>query len=146
MQKELIDHWRRDIVDDWRSELAGPDLLCLQPSAAQFTFALSLRADGTAAYDFIVPNYRAPTIELTPPFPVRWKLSDDRVLSISLPIAPMPEYGQPDWFTEENCYDVLSVTDRSLAISDRRFDGEQLIVLRRVDVEAYWRRKWGQTS
>jgi hypothetical protein len=30
-------------------------------------------------------------------------------------------------------YDVLAITDLSLALSDRRFDGEMVIVLRRVN-------------
>jgi len=75
------------------------------------------------------------------PFPTRWELSGDRVLSVWLPVAPMPEHEMPDWSREQVCYDVLAVTDLSLALSDRRFDGEHVIVLRRGNPEEHNRRK-----
>jgi len=76
-------------------------------------------------------------------FPTRWALSDDRVLSLWLPIAPMPEYDMPEWSREEVSFDVFSVTDGSLALSNRRFDREDVMVFRRVDREEFALRKYG---
>jgi hypothetical protein len=36
MLGDLIDAWREDIIGDWQSELAGSDLLSLEPSAPRF--------------------------------------------------------------------------------------------------------------
>jgi len=141
MRADLITRWRADLVGEWRAELAGVDLLLLELCTDQFALALTLRDDGTAECAFTVPNPPARPPEPAPPFPEQWELSDDRVLSVWLPVAPMPAYGQPDWSREQVCYDVLAVTDLSLALSNRRFDGEQVIVLRRADLEAHTRRQ-----
>ena len=117
----------------------------MEPSAKGSRHHLVLRADGTADYTFGPRDSTGPT-EPRPPFPTRWELSDDRVLSIWLPVAPMPEYDMPEWSREEVCFDVLSVTDWSLALSNRRFDYEDVMVLRRVDSEAYHLRKYGRLA
>ena len=52
----------------------------------------------------------------------------------------------PEWSREEVCFDVLSVTDWSLALSNRRFDNEDVMVLRRVVIEEYRCRKYGLGS
>jgi antitoxin ParD1/3/4 len=135
--------WRADIVGEWREELTGSDLLDLKPVGDDYRRTLVLRADGTADYDVAAPDSPPRPPEPTPPFPTRLALSDDRVLSIWLPIAPMPEYDMPDWSREEVCFDVLSVMDWSLALSNRRFDYEDVMVLRRVDCEEFNLRKYG---
>jgi hypothetical protein len=141
MRKGLLAQWREDIVGAWQAELAGVDLLYLEPVSNRFDLRLVLREDGTADYQFTIPNPPAIPPQPTPPFPIRWELSDDRILSIWLPISPMPHYDMPDWSREQICYDVLLVADLSLAVSNRRFDGEDVIVLRRVNQEEYTRRK-----
>ena len=107
---------------------------------------MKLRSDGTADYHFMTPNLPDLPPEPSPPFPERWELSDDRVLSIWVPIAPMPKYDMPEWTQEQTCYDVLAVTDLSLALSNRRFDGEEVIVLKRVNWDEYVRRKAAEYS
>jgi hypothetical protein len=141
VRKDLLAQWREDIVGDWLAELAGVDLLYLEPVASGFGLRFVLREDGTADYRPTIPNPPAMPPQPTSPFPTHWELSDDRILSIWLPIAPMPEYDMPDWSREQICYDVLLVADLSLALSDRRFDGEEVIVLRRANHEEYIRRK-----
>lgn len=135
MQTNLVAQWRSNIVGTLRSELAGVDLLYLEPSQGRFALELVLLRDGTAGYEFTIPNPPVMPREPDPPFSITWELSDDRVLSVWLPIAPMPEYDMPDWSREEIPYDVLAVTDLSLTLSNRRFDGEDVIVLRRVGHE-----------
>jgi hypothetical protein len=142
VRTDLVVQWRTDIVGEWQEELTGSDLLEMKPIAKGSRHHIVLRADGTADYAF-GPRDPACTTEPTPPFPTRWELSDDRVLSIWLPIAPMPEYDMPEWSREEICFDVLSVTDRSLAMSNRRFDYEDVMVLRRFDSGAPNRRQRG---
>jgi hypothetical protein len=141
MHRDLLPHWREDIVGDWRAELDGVDLLYLEPVASKYSLLIILKEDGTADYQFTLPHSPARPTEPSPPFPTSWELSDDRILSIWIPIAPMPEYEMPDWSREQICYDVLSVTDLSLSLSNRRFDGEEVIVLRRINDEQYRRRK-----
>jgi hypothetical protein len=141
MRKELLAQWREDIVGEWQAELAGVDLLYLEPVGTRFAFRLVLQEDGTADWDFTIPNASPMAPQPTPPFPTRWELSDDRILSIWLPIAPMPDYDMPDWSRQQISYDVLMVADLSLTLSNRRFDGEDVIVLRRVNYEEYNRRK-----
>src|SRR5262245_5028093 len=140
MGEELVARWREEIVGDWRSELAGVDLLYLGPSGGRFTLSLALRPDGTAGYDFTLPDPPARPAQPEPPFPPRWELSDERVLSVWLPVPPMPAYGLPEWSREQVCYDVLAVTDVSLCLSSRRFDVEDVLVLRRVNRDEFDRR------
>lgn len=92
-------------------KLAGVDLLYLKPVASRFGLRLVLREEGTADYQFTTPNPPTVLPQPTPPFPIRWELSDERILSIWLPIAPMPKYDMPDWSREQICYDVFSVAD-----------------------------------
>ena len=47
----------------------------------------------------------------------------------------------PDRSREQLCYDVLLVSGLSLSLSNRRFDGENIIVLRRVNRDDYICRK-----
>jgi hypothetical protein len=54
---------------------------------------------------------------------------------------PDPKYEMPDWTRDALCYDVLAVSGVSLTISDRRFEGEEIIVLRRVNQEEYLKRE-----
>jgi antitoxin ParD1/3/4 len=138
-----IVQWRTDIVGEWREELTGSDLLDMEPVGSGYRHTLVLRGDGTADYTVAAPDSPPRPTETMPPFPPRWELSDDRVLSIWLPIAPMPEYDMPEWSREEVSFDVLSVTDWSLALSNRRFDREDVMVLRRVDREEFNLRKYG---
>jgi hypothetical protein len=139
--RDLLEIWRDDIVGDWEAVLAGSDLLLLAPVVTRFSLKLKLGQDGTAQYKFTIPNQPDLPPEPTSPFPFTWNLSIDRILCIWIPISPMPEYHMPDWTREELCYDVLSVTSMSLAISNRRFDNEDVIILRRVNTEEYDRRK-----
>jgi hypothetical protein len=144
MRKDVIAQWREDIVGKWWSELIGSDLLMMERCTACDTRVLNLRSDGTADFDYVTPDPPDLSPRPSPPFPERWELSDDRVLSIWVPIAPMPKYGMSEWSREQTCYDVLSVTDLSLALSNRRFDGEEVIVLKRVNWDEYVRRKHSQ--
>jgi hypothetical protein len=146
--KNLVAKWREDIVGDWLEELEGTDPLNLQPVTSRTPKAMSLLADGTAVL-------RAETdVDIAPSFPEApfletWELSEDRVLSLWVPIAPMPEYDLPDWSRDSLRYDVLDVTDLSLTLCDRRFDGETVKVWRRINREDYNRRKaeeYGQIS
>jgi hypothetical protein len=128
-------------VGDWQCELAGVDLLYLQPAAGPFLKRLTLQADGTAHLTPTgapVPGAPPPPV---PPFPTTWELSPDRVLSLLIPVPPMPEYEIPDWTKEALRYAVLAVTDLSLALSDRPFDGETIFVLRRINREEYDHRR-----
>jgi hypothetical protein len=141
MKKSFLQQWREDIVGEWQQELSGVDLLYLQPVTIG-RVTLTLGADGTSSSksDRDAGRPRSPRPE--PPFPETWELSDDRVLTFVVPRAPMPEYEMPDWGRERHCFDVLAVTDLSLTLSDRRFDGESVTVWRRVDCEAFMRRKY----
>ncbi len=139
--KDLVAQWQEDIVGDWLEELTGVDFLCLQPITGRVPSAISLRADGTAATRAGTAGEQAVPSRPEAPFPETWELSEDRVLSLVLPIPPMPEYEMPDWTRERMRYDVLAVTDLSLTLSDRRFDGEMVTVWRRVNREEYDRRK-----
>lgn len=130
-----------DLAGDWRSELSGVDLLYLEPTIARYNLEISLLADGTASWKFRLPGSRETERPERAPFPTTWDVSPDRVLLIWLPIPPMPEYEMPAWSREEICYDILAVSDISLALSNRRFDGEEVIVLRRVDAGAFERRR-----
>jgi hypothetical protein len=141
MMKNLIAQWRGDIVGDWRTELTGTDLLCLGPVEERFRLEVTLRADGTAFWRYPQDSSSDASGRAAPPFPQTWELDEDRVLTILIPIPPMPEYELPDWSQDAVRYDVLAVTDISLGLSDRRFDGEKVIVLRRVNAEEYERRK-----
>jgi hypothetical protein len=136
----LLAQWKKDLVGDWVQELAGTDLLYLQPVQGQ-TCQMTLRADGTAASRAGSADEPAVPSRPEAPFPETWELSEDRVLSFVFPIPPMPEYEMPDWGRERMQYDVLNVTDLSLALSDRRFDGELVTVWRRVNREEHNRRK-----
>jgi hypothetical protein len=102
---------------------------------------LNFRADGTADFKISLPNAQPGPAEPAAPFPITWELSDDRVLSVWFPIQPMPEYEMPDWTRDALHYDVLAVSAVSLTISDRRFDGEEVTVLRRVNDEEYRKRE-----
>ena len=138
MHDDLVVTWRNDIVGEWQTELTGVDLLYLEAIQSEFAFRLVLRQDGSADLGSLNPP---PPSRPVPPFPTTWDLSDKRVLSIWEPIAPMPEYEMPDWSREQTCFDVLSVAELSLALSNRRFDNESIYVLRRVDQKEFWRRK-----
>jgi hypothetical protein len=145
MKKSLLEQWKADLVGTWTQELCGVDLLYLDP-VAKFGLGrvtMTLRADGTCSSTSDSPRERARPPRPEPPFPETWELSDDRVLTFVIPRAPMPEYEMPDWGRERMCYDVLAVTDISLALSDRRFDGEMVTVWRRVDQDAHMKRKYG---
>lgn len=121
--------------------MAGSDLLYLKPTADQFRLEISLRADGTASWKFRLPGSPEAGEADRIPLPTTWEVSPDRMLSIWVPIPPMPEYEMPDWSREEICYDILAVSGISLALSNRRFDGEDVIVLRRVEAEGHQRRQ-----
>jgi hypothetical protein len=131
--KALVAQWRASIVGDWLEELSGVDLLYLQPVAGRPPLVMTLRADGTAATRAGTGGIHAVASWPEAPFPETWELSNDRVLSLVIPTLPAPKYGMPDWGRERMRYDVLAVTDLSLALSDRRFDGEMVVVLRRVN-------------
>ncbi len=131
-EKTFVAQWRASIVGDWLEELSGVDLLYLQPVTGRPPLGMSLHADGTAATRAGPGGVHAVASWPDAPFPETWELSDDRVLSLVIPTPPAPKYGMSDWGRERMRYDVLAVTDLSLALSDRRFDGEMVIVLRRV--------------
>ncbi|HEV3084077.1 MAG TPA: hypothetical protein VGY66_30115 [Gemmataceae bacterium] len=69
MRKELLPQWREDIVGEWQAELAGVDLLYLEPVGTRFAFRLVLLEDGTADWDFTIPNPSPMAPQPTPPFP-----------------------------------------------------------------------------
>jgi hypothetical protein len=102
---------------------------------------MSLLADGTALTCAGTGGVHAVAARPEAPFPETWELSADRVLTLVVPIRPMPEYDMPDWGRERSRLDVLAVTDLSLALSDRRSDGELVTVWKRVNREAYDRRR-----
>jgi hypothetical protein len=139
--EELLElNMKELLIGEWQAELIGVDLLYLEPAAGKFDMRLTLHADGTAS---CCAGLLESSVEMQPPiplFPTTWDLSSEQVLSIWEPVPPMPKYGMPDWSRNQIRYDVLSVTDLSLTISDRRFDGEHVIVFRRVDLAAYTQR------
>jgi hypothetical protein len=139
--KGLLAQWQENIVGDWLEALSGVDLLYLQPVTGRAPLAICLRADGTAATRADPGGEHAVPSWPDAPFPETWTLSEDRVLTLLLPVPPMPEYEMPDWSRERMRFDVLAVTDLSLTLSDRRFDGEMVTVWRRVNPEEYFRRK-----
>ena len=138
---DLVVKWRQDIVGDWLEELSGVDVLYLKAVTGRSPSAISLFADGTAASLAGTSGQHAVPARPEAPFPETWELSDERVLSFMSPMPPMPKYGMPDWTRERMNYDVLSVTDATLTLSDRRFGGEMVTVWRRVNSEEYQRRK-----
>jgi len=140
MNVDLISQWRADIVGEWVEHFKGVDLLFLEPVTGRGPWTMSLRADGTATTNG--GSSSDPAAE--PPFPETWELSDDRILTLAVPIPPMPEYGMPAWSRERQSYDVLALTDLSLTLSDRRFDGETVTVWRRVNADEHFRRKAAQ--
>ena len=126
MWPKRVEVWREDIVGDWQPALCGVDLLYLKSAAGRFD-TLSIRADGTWGWPFAADRGLPPDLpdRLRP----RWELSDDRVLSLWNPVAPMPEYGIPEWTREEAQHLVLAVTDHSLTLAD----SHQTIVFRRLN-------------
>jgi hypothetical protein len=134
MWHNRVAEWRRELVDDWHPERAGVDLLYLESAVGRYGTPLTIRADGT--WDWPVAG---PIREPQPPGPIRptWELSDNRVLSLWTPVAPMPAYGIEDWTREEKQYLVLAVTGLSLALAD----SHGTIVFRRVNHEAHARRQ-----
>ncbi len=139
--KGVLAQWQENIVGDWLEALSGVDLLCLQLVTGRAPLAIRLRADGTAATRAGTASEHAVPSWPEAPFPETWDLSEDRVLTLVLPVPPMPEYEMPDWTHERMRFDVLAVTDLSLTLSDRRFGGEMVTVWRRVNPEEYNRRK-----
>ena len=144
--KSLLARWQQEIVGDWLEELSGVDLLYLQPITGRAPAAISLRADGTAATLAGTGGIHAVLSRPEAPFPDTWELSEDRVLSLVVPIPPMPEYGMPDWSRDRMRYHVLAVTGLSLTLSDRLFDGEMVTVWRRVNREEYGRSQAAEFS
>jgi hypothetical protein len=132
---------RDDLIGDWRAELEGVDLLYLEPVVNRFGLEISLRGDGTASWKMRLPGYPDTPEESRAPFPMTWDVSSDRVLAISIPIPPMPQYEMPDWSWEAIRYDILAVSRISLGLSDRGYDGESVIVLKRINAEEYERRQ-----
>lgn len=126
--------WRQNIAGEWQAGLRGADLLELRP--ADRNGVLHLRPDGTwESHDSRPAIERSP--ELVAPFEATWELSDQRILSLWTPVAPMPEYDMPEWSREEKQYFVLSVSDASLGLAD----SHQVVVYRRIDCEEYDRRR-----
>jgi hypothetical protein len=123
---------KEELIGEWIEELCGTDLLYLQPVTDRSRLRINLHADGTAFWGYIQPN-ESTTEETQAPFPETWEVSADRILSIWVPIPPNPDpnYEMPDWSREQVCYDILAVSSISLALSNRRFDGEFVIILRR---------------
>ena len=133
MWPNRIAAWRQDIVGDWQPELRGFDLLELRRTRK--ADVLQLRSDGT--WEWRSPSGVEPTSQTAPPFPPTWELSDERILSLWTPIAPMPEYEMPNWSREEEQYLVLSVTDDSLGLAD----GHEVVVYRRINREDHGLRR-----
>jgi hypothetical protein len=140
MPDELIEKWRQDIVGEWRAELAGSDLLELKPLAGRYSLKFELRSDGTASYEFEVPELaeKLPKVDAAEaPIRTTWELSPDRVLSIWFPTIRGPDYSRKDWTREQACYDVLAVECQSLGLSQRRFDDGDIIIMRRQGAIEY---------
>ena len=135
MWRNRVDVWRNDIVGDWQPERRGVDLLYLEPTG-QHEAQLSIRADGTWGWP------HSDGADLPPRLRWPWELSDDLVLSMWTPVAPMPEHDQPEWSREEKQWLVLAVTPVSLAIAD----SHQVVIFRRVNREEYDRRKAAEYS
>jgi hypothetical protein len=133
-----------ELVGEWREELRGTDLLSLEPAPpGGARLELTLRADGTALWGYARPGEATAKEPPGAPFPQKWELSADRVLTVWVPVPPNldPEYEMSDWTWEAFRYDVMTVSTVSLGLSDRPYDGESVIVLRRVNTEGYDRRK-----
>jgi hypothetical protein len=142
MTKSLLEQWKEDLVGEWVQELCGVDLLYMGSSPGPGRLFMTLHANGTCSSRSDRAEELARPARPPAPFPETWELSDDRVLTFVTPIPPMPEYEMPHWGRERMRYDVLSVTDLSLTLSDRRFDGETVTVWRRADREGFLRRKY----
>ncbi|SIO03624.1 hypothetical protein SAMN05444166_2140 [Singulisphaera sp. GP187] len=115
----------------WRSEVSGTDLTDLSPVEPRFMEEIILRGDGTADLRWLSPELKSLACNSDAPFPIIWETSSDGMLSIYLPIAPMPEYEIVDWIQDAIRYDVLSIMPEAMTLSDRRYDGESITVFRR---------------
>jgi hypothetical protein len=133
------------LVGKWRSELQGTDLAKLEPVDEPFIQVIALNQDGTAEWDFVGAQTQANNgghASSGPPFPITWDLSYEiqqhsltdlpAVLSVYVPVAPLPEYDLPDWSQDAKRWHVIEVTEDRLVLSDRAFDGEFITVFRRV--------------
>ena len=136
MSGDSIERWRVALVGEWEPALTGATLLHLRRSRLPRT-RLLLRADRTADW----PCHRPPGSPPLPPapLPTTWRLSDDRVLTIVRPVAPMPQYGIPDWTRSEEDYRVLEASGDVLALTK----GDVFMVFRRARDEGHDRRLAG---
>jgi hypothetical protein len=116
------------LVGTWRCESRGISENDLRPIPPGKGKELLLRADGTAEYHWLDAQGRPTSAAEDPaaPFPPTWvwEKNGKGVLTILVPIAPMPDYDIPDWTREEMSYQVLNVSADKLILSDRPFDGE----------------------
>ena len=121
----------RSLIGTWRSELAGTDPADLTPIEPQFLEEMTLRSDGTALLRRISPQSEALQYKTPPPFPMTWENNEKGMLVIYVPVQPMPEYGIFDWIQGARRRDVLSVSQDTLMLSDRSYDGELITTYRR---------------
>ncbi len=130
------------LVGIWLAEVNGTKLSDLCPVEPGSMHEITLRADGIADHRYLLPERRI-EFPSPPPFPVTWETTREGMLSIFIPIEPMPEYEIPDWIQEAMRFDVLEVAPATLTLSNRPYDGEIIAVYRRVEEPAG--DVWGDT-
>jgi len=125
----MVDEW----IGTWRADHEiWPDgrFIPLRPERVD---ELVFRPDGTAEWRFLhprsFPDIRKPG---TAPFPETWDVRQPGTISVWIPIAPMPKYGIEEWTREEKRFAIVAMTADTLTLSTRPFDGEDVIVYRRV--------------
>jgi len=124
MAAEWIGRWRAD-HETW------PDGRQVALPAHQID-ELVFRPDGTAEWRFLHPRSFPDIRDPGPsPFLETWEAREGAI-SLWIPIAPMPEYGMDEWTREEKRYAIVAMTADTLTLSTRPFDGESVVVYRRV--------------
>jgi len=68
--------------------------------------------------------------------PDLWRVLTPNTLQVRHAIPPMPDYGEPDWFYEEELFDVLELESYGfesdcLAFTNKYHGGELIWVMRR---------------
>jgi hypothetical protein len=94
---------------------------------------LVFRPDGSAEWRFLHPRSFPDIKDPGPsPFPETWEVRQPGTISVWIPCPPMPDYGMDEWTREEKRYAILEMTPDTLTLSNRPYDGESVIVYRRV--------------
>jgi hypothetical protein len=132
---DLQEPFEPSLVGTWLSTEEGTEVNSLRPIKPRFAFVMTLRADGSAEYRNVSSEWDHLEAATPPQLPTTWEVTKTGLLTISIPIAPMPEYEIFDWIYEAMRYDIIKIEPNSIILSNRACDGESTILLRREGFE-----------